>query len=201
MPRRHVRIGPLALSLVFPAALFFLLDARLPQKPNDTEVQTVELFIPRRVVVDRFASNVTAAPRIRVPVESIPVVVPDLQLEVTEEVLGLGRMVAHPTARIDPAMIGAAAGLLAGEQATVVLRVEILPSGEVGQVVTELSSGSRAVDAAVEEYVRTLNWVAGRADGRPEAQWIRWGIQLLGDSSQVQSRITHAGDEPQYRHA
>ena len=70
-------------------------------------------------------------------------------------------------------------GLLPGESAVVVLRIEVLSDGQVGQVQVDVSSGSRQVDAAAMDYVRTLAWLPGRFHGIEESTWVRHGVRLV----------------------
>jgi TonB family protein len=70
------------------------------------------------------------------------------------------------------------AGLLKGESAFVVLRVQVLAAGSVGQVEIDVSSGSRQVDEAATDYVRTTRWIAGRLGASEEVSWIRMGLRL-----------------------
>jgi TonB family protein len=70
------------------------------------------------------------------------------------------------------------AALLPGEGATVVLRVEVLSTGEPGRIDVEVSSGSRQVDQASMDYARQLRWYAGHIADRAEPMWIRWGVRL-----------------------
>lgn len=70
------------------------------------------------------------------------------------------------------------AGLLPGESAMVVLRVEVLADGQVGEVQVDVSSGSRQVDEAAMAYVRRQTWVPGRAQGMEEPTWVRCGVRL-----------------------
>lgn len=70
------------------------------------------------------------------------------------------------------------AGLSAGEGATVVLRVEVLESGDPGRIEIDASSGSRKIDQAAVDYARTQHWYAGRVNGAPHSMWIRWGVRL-----------------------
>ena len=71
------------------------------------------------------------------------------------------------------------AGLLPGESAVVVLRIEVLPGGGVGQVQVDVSSGSRQVDEAAMAYVRQLVWLPGRLHGIEENTWVRQGVRLV----------------------
>ncbi len=70
------------------------------------------------------------------------------------------------------------AGLLPGEGVTVVLRIEVLDTGEPGRIEIDATSGSRQVDQAALDYARTRHWYAGRVNGNPHPMWIRWGVRL-----------------------
>ena len=70
------------------------------------------------------------------------------------------------------------AGLRPGESAVVVLRVEVLSDGHVGQVEVDVSSGSRQVDEAAVAYAQTLAWVPGRLHGIEMSTWVRQGVRL-----------------------
>src|ERR1700722_11059794 len=70
------------------------------------------------------------------------------------------------------------AGLRHGEGATVVLRIEVLESGDPGRIEIDVSSGSRQVDQAAVDYARIQHWYAARKNGAPHSLWIRWGIRL-----------------------
>ena len=91
-----------------------------------------------------------------------------------------GATVAAPSLKSSVAMepFARQAALLPGEGATVVLRVEILESGEPGRMFVDTSSGSRQVDDAAMEYARANRWYSGRVDGSAQPMWIRWGIRL-----------------------
>jgi TonB family protein len=70
------------------------------------------------------------------------------------------------------------AGLRSGEGATVVLRIEVLESGDPGRIEIDASSGSQQVDQAAVDYARIQHWYAGRANGAPCPMWVRWGVRL-----------------------
>jgi len=78
----------------------------------------------------------------------------------------------------DMAPFARQAGLRPGESAVVVLRVEVLPGGHVGQVEVDVSSGSRQVDEAAVAYVQMLAWVPGRFHGMETSTWVRQGVRL-----------------------
>lgn len=71
------------------------------------------------------------------------------------------------------------AGLLAGQSVTVVVRVQVLPTGQAGVVAIEQSGGSALIDAAALEYVRLLSWIAGRRAGEATAMTIRMAVNLV----------------------
>ncbi len=70
------------------------------------------------------------------------------------------------------------AGLRPGQGATVVLRIEVLESGDPGRIEVDASSGSGQVDQAAIDYARIQHWYAGRVNGAPRRMWIRWGVHL-----------------------
>jgi TonB family protein len=61
----------------------------------------------------------------------------------------------------DMAPFARQAGLRPGESAVVVLRVEVLPDGHVGQVEVDVSSGSRQMDEAAMAYVNRPDFPGG----------------------------------------
>lgn len=78
----------------------------------------------------------------------------------------------------DMAIFARQAGLLPGESAVVVLRVEVMPNGQAGDVQVDVSSGSRQVDEAASAYARAQKWVPGRWHGLEERVWVRYGVRL-----------------------
>ena len=79
----------------------------------------------------------------------------------------------------DMAPFAQQAGLRPGESAVVVLRVEVLSDGHVGQVQVDVSSGSLQVDKAAAAYARQIAWVPGRLHGIDESTWVRYGVRLV----------------------
>jgi protein TonB len=113
------------------------------------------------------------------PLQDLQVTTPPIAYDVSRVA---GTSVAAPTLRPDNAVPMAPytiqAALLPGEGATVVLRVEVLASGEPGRIDIDASGGSPQVDQAAIEYARQHRWYAGRVGEHPQAMWIRWGIRL-----------------------
>ncbi len=70
------------------------------------------------------------------------------------------------------------AGLSPGENAVVVLRIEVLADGTVGQVKVDVSCGRDPVDQAAIEYAKHLVWVPGRLSGVDSVMWVRQGVRL-----------------------
>ena len=93
-----------------------------------------------------------------------------------------GAAITAPTLRPDNAVpmapFVAQAALLPGEGATVVLKIEVLTTGEPGSIEVDASSGSRQVDGAAIDYARQHRWYAGRVGQISESMWIRWGVRL-----------------------
>jgi len=77
---------------------------------------------------------------------------------------------------IDPYVREAA--LAPGHGATVVLRIEVLDTGEPGRIEIDVSSGDVQVDRAAVDYARVQRWSAGRITGVPSTMWIRWAVRL-----------------------
>jgi hypothetical protein len=95
--------------------------------------------------------------------------------------IGVGTMA--PTVAdvdVDSRPFARAAGLKPGEGVTVVVRIEVLGSGELGRVTVDMSGGSTARDEAAIAYARSLTWIGGLIDGQPATLWLRWGIRLQG---------------------
>jgi len=70
------------------------------------------------------------------------------------------------------------AALSPGHGATVVLRVEVLETGEPGRIEVDVSSGDARADQAAVDYARVQRWFAGRITGVPSTMWIRWAVRL-----------------------
>jgi hypothetical protein len=71
------------------------------------------------------------------------------------------------------------AGLLLGQGATVVLRVEVLDDNEVGRIVVEVSGGSPEIDVAAIDYARAMPWIGAVVDGKPVPMEVRYAVRLL----------------------
>lgn len=72
------------------------------------------------------------------------------------------------------------AGLAQDEQVTVLVRIEVLPSGVAGAVTVEIPRDREAVIAAAIAYVRRLVWVPGYRAGEPTPTVIRMAVHLAG---------------------
>jgi len=59
-----------------------------------------------------------------------------------------------------------------GEQGSVVLAVEILPTGRCGELVVRSSSGSSALDAAATTTIRQWQFKPARRAGAPATVWV-----------------------------
>lgn len=184
-PHREVKLrsGPLLGIVVAHVAVVALVVAtpggRIPVV--ETERMVVALERPAVLVTDDPAILPIPRPRHRHSASApSALLVADVDPPIFTTV-GVGTMVPHRTGNaIDPAPFARRAGLQAGQGATVVLRVEILGSGEVGRVEVEVSGGSEVIDRAAIEFVRALTWEGGMVDGRPTALWVRQGVRLQG---------------------
>lgn len=181
-PRRKfsIRPGPL-LGIVIAHAAVVALGVAMPGErvPVPETESLVTVFIQPKIVVSRGPS--VARPAIRVP-RAAPlqndVTIPEVARP-TLEIVGVGTMAPRPAdMSIDPAPFAQRAGLRAGDGATVVLRVEVLASGEIGRAEVEVSGGSDGIDRAAVAYARALAWIGGMVDGHPSTIWVRWGVRL-----------------------
>jgi TonB family protein len=152
----------------------------LPQRPT-----TPLVMIP----VDPTARPTNSLSGLPRPLSVGPIVIEQPSLRLLEEgnVAGVfaekrvGMTPPRPlNAENDMTAFARAAGLQSGTGAIVVLRVEVLGSGDVGRVEIEVSGGSRQIDEAAIAYVRSLKWVGGQVDEQPTTLWIRWGVRLDG---------------------
>jgi TonB family protein len=68
------------------------------------------------------------------------------------------------------------ASIVTGTKARVILRIEVLVDGTVGNVSVETTSGIPQADAAAVEYARALKWKPGLAAGRAQTMTIRFPV-------------------------
>lgn len=80
------------------------------------------------------------------------------------------------------ALHAARAGLLAGESVTVVLSVEVLPNGSVGQVSVQSSSGNPSVDLEAVALARDMQWLPGTLRRHAVNMRVQYPVTLTGSS-------------------
>jgi TonB family protein len=80
---------------------------------------------------------------------------------------------------VNPATFARRAGLAAGQAASIVLTVEILPNGTVGSVEVSRGFGDPVVDAAAIAYARRLRWIPGTQNHHAQAIRINLPITLV----------------------
>jgi TonB family protein len=78
------------------------------------------------------------------------------------------------------ALHAARAGLLAGESITVVLSVEVLPDGSVGQVSVQSSSGNPSADLEALALARDMRWVPGTLRRHAVSMRVQYSMTLTG---------------------
>jgi hypothetical protein len=139
----------------------------------------ISVFIRPQVVVSRGPSVESLAlhiPKAAPLLYAVPM--PEV-VRPTIVAIGVGMMAPRPAdVAIDPAPFARRAGLQPGEGATVVLRLEVLGTGQLGRIEIEVSGGASEVDREAIAYVKSLPWIGGMSDGRPASMWIRWGVRL-----------------------
>lgn len=185
VPRRkiHIRPAPLLGIVVAHAAVIALAVAVPGERIRfaETEPLIITLERPAVLMTDEPAIALTAHHRYRHSanaISTLPAQDADLPVIMT---IGVGTMAPHPAEyAIDQTPFARRAGLQAGQGATVVLRVEVLGSGDVGRVELDVSGGTAEIDSAAVAYAHALPWVGGMIDGLPATMWIRLGVRLEG---------------------
>lgn len=146
-------------------------------RPAATE-ELVAVNVKPVVLVSR--EPIDVPPSIRAPKSALALNVPvPTSLRPIVVSVGIGTMVpriANPDA--DSSIFALAAGLTSGQAAMVVLRLEVLASGDLGQIIVEQSGGTPAIDVQAVAYARSLIWTGGMIDGRPATIWIRRAVTL-----------------------
>jgi TonB family protein len=91
----------------------------------------------------------------------------------------------HPDSRDtqDTDLFAGRAGLHPGEAETVVLSVQVLADGSVGQLSVISSSGNPAVDEEAMSYVLSLHWIPGSRNRHATDMRISWPVTLVADAS------------------
>ena len=75
------------------------------------------------------------------------------------------------------------AGLQPGEAQSVVLSVQVLADGSVGQLSVISSSGNAAVDEEAMRYVLSLDWIPGSRNRHATEMQISWPVTLVARDS------------------
>ena len=179
--RRYThRISPLATVFALHAGIAWAIIASpCADAVLATPESTVPVFLRSRLIV---STDPTALRRrILVPREA-PVIVSDRDPDVDRlevAVIGVGTTPPRPDdGAPDASGYARDAGLPPGNGATVVLRIEVLGTGELGRIEVDVSGGRREIDQAAIAYARAMPWIGGMVDGRRESMWIRWGVRL-----------------------
>jgi TonB family protein len=182
---KQIHAGIIALVLVAHGALLWaLLDARLsitysqPYAPL-TLMPASGHYGTQRVVISIEPNAIEFQP-INLEQPTVPGIKDDLLKNQTSPNDG---KVTPPVAALPlPDLVSFARqmGITSGQGGTVVLRIEIHGNGAVGRVEVEVSGGNPTIDRAAVAYVRSVKWVGGRKDDKPETLWIRWGVLIDG---------------------
>ncbi len=80
---------------------------------------------------------------------------------------------------VDPASFARRAGLTAGQVASVLLTVEVLPNGRTGTVEVLRGFGNAMVDAAAVAYARQLRWTPGTQNYHAQPMRINLPVVLV----------------------
>jgi hypothetical protein len=93
---------------------------------------------------------------------------------------GAGTLAAGPGAAYlpDSKPFPTRAGLVTGQGATAVLRVDVLDDNELSRIVVEASGGSAAIDAAAIAYAQSMPWIGAVIDVKSVIMWVRYAVHL-----------------------
>jgi hypothetical protein len=176
-----VRRRSIIVATVVLAHLLFLWWATIePPRAAASHPEPLAVVVVRPIIVVSREVQRVRRP-VRVPANAVidpTIEIPDLERPIAV-VAGVGTMAPQPIgAAPDVEPFAQQAGLAPGTGATVVLRLEVLGSGELGRVAVEVSGGSARIDQAAESYARAMLWTGGMKEGRPEPIWIRWAVRL-----------------------
>ncbi len=83
-----------------------------------------------------------------------------------------------PADRIDETLFALRAGLMTGESVTIVLRVDVLPDGSIGDVSVQSSSGNPAADLEALALARARRWIPGTLHQHAVAMRIQYVVTL-----------------------
>jgi TonB family protein len=90
--------------------------------------------------------------------------------------------VPHPVASDEEgrSLFARRAGLKPGEARTVILRVQVLADGSIGEVTVATSSGFAAADRLAMAYVRTVRWIPGSINRQAANMRVRYVVMFNG---------------------
>lgn len=169
-----------ALALSMSAHAGFLLGW-----PTVTSVQFDVERAPTSLQIVLVAPRVTPIPApaiaetpVPLPASAVPEVPePDRQTIVTPELKGALSDVLPGYLR-NPAPIYPLLARQRGDEGTVLLRAEVLPTGRCGRLTVLSSSGSTLLDGAAVRAVRWWQFKPARRAGRPVAVWVEIPIRF-----------------------
>lgn len=174
-----------ALLVSVHACALFVLDAQIRPnllQPSIPELMTTWIIQPRIVPAGtpdarKDAERLT----LKIPnsIKRLDIAVPDINFAIERnDVAQVAAPIPAGLVGTDSRRFAQLAGLLPGEGATVVLRVEVLTSGVPGRIEVAFSSGAPSVDRAAIAYARTQRWSPGLVDGREQPVWVQYGVHL-----------------------
>jgi TonB family protein len=174
------RVGPFVGIVAAHASVVWAVIAAPGESVRAPKTESfVAVLVRPRVIVSQ--DPIALPPSVRVPKDA-PLAygapIPEINRP-TITVIGVGTRAPHPAdASVDATPFVRQAGLRPGEGATVVVRLEVLETGDVGQVEIDVSGGTPEIDRAAIAYAKSWPWTGGLIDGKPATIWVRWGVRL-----------------------
>ena len=183
VPKRKTRASISLVVLACHVALAWLIASSTPVITRAAETERLVSVFVRPRIVGRSDPAAAMQPQRPLRVRASELLDYDSQIPDIERpavmAMGVGTMTPYPEIEaIDPRPFARRAGLAPGKGATVVVRVEVFGTGEIGRAEIDVPGPTETVNEAALAYVRALPWVGGMVDGQPATFWIRYGVRL-----------------------
>jgi TonB family protein len=198
---RHLRVVPMrrtptlahgvaavAIIVAHVASLRWLADGTTPVTPDREEALRPETLTAFLLPSQRPLPDAVPLPQLHLTEASFDDTAPtqmifgDPDWDLVPGVIG-AVSTPHPvlSQNDDTDLFARRAGLQPGEAMTVVLSVQVLAEGSVGQMSVMSSSGNPAVDEEAMSYILSLGWIPGSRNRHATDMQIAWPVTLAAN--------------------
>jgi TonB family protein len=165
---------------------------RAPEPLAETQASDPESFIAFLLPRERPPPDAVPLPQLHLPQVRVDDTAPtqlvfgDPDWDLVPGVIG-AVSAPHPdsTQSRDTDLFAIRAGLQPGQVQNVVLSVQVLADGSVGQLSVISSSGNPAVDEEAMSYVLSLQWTPGSRNRHATDMRISWPVTLVANASAI----------------